>query len=179
MRSRVTIGTVAATLALAVGCSSAPAPSDAAVSWADRVCGAIGGFTRVAAAPPATDAADPGGSVRKLGSYLDTTSTALQDAIGAINAAGPAPVPGGDEYVRKLTETLTKIRAGFTDAKSRLATVDTSSAESVAAALPAVTTPLRDLGGLTGPLADLGPADELRAATDQAANCRSLRGENH
>lgn len=178
MRRHGITGSLAAALAVVVGCGGAPAPSAAAVSWADQVCGAIGGFTRVAAAPPTTDAADPAASVQRLGVYLDTTATSLQDTIGAISAAGPAPVAGGDEYVRKLTETLTRIRAGFNDAKGRLATVDTSSAESVAAALPVVLAPLRELGSLTGPAEGLGPAEELRAATDQAANCRSLRGES-
>jgi hypothetical protein len=178
VRSRVIIGGIATTLALVVACGGAPAPSEAAVSWADRVCGALGGFTRVAAATPATDPTDPAASVQRLGAYLDTTAGAVQDAIGGISAAGPAPVAGGDEYVRRLTETLTRIRTGFNDAKGRLATVDTSSPESVAAALPAVMAPLRELGSLTGPAEDLGPADELRAATDQAPNCRSLRGES-
>lgn len=174
MGSRITTGLVAASLALLAGCGAGGA-SGAAVNWTNDVCGALAGFTRTASNPPKIDPADPAAAVRVFGDYLRSTATALQDTVKGIDAAGPAPVAGGDEYVGRLKTTLSSIRTSFEDAGGRLAKVDTSSPEALAAALPAVVSPLQNLGSLADPTKGLESNSELRAAAEQAPNCKQLR----
>lgn len=173
MVSRTAIGMVAASLAVATACGSGS--SGAAVTWANDVCGALSGFAHAAAAQPKINAADPGAAVHDLGAYLTSTAAALQEAIKGLDAAGPAPVAGGNEYVGRLKTTLTSIRTGFEDAGGRLAAVDASTPEALAAQLPAVVTPLQSLSSLADPTQGLESTDALRAAADQAPNCRQLR----
>jgi hypothetical protein len=173
MVSRTTIGMVTASLAAVAACSAGP--GGAAVKWADDVCGALSGFARTAAAQPKINAADPGAAVHDLSTYLSSTATALQDAVKGLDAAGPAPVTGGDEYVGRLKNTLNSIRTSFEDAGGRLATVDVSSPQSLAAQLPAVVAPLQSLSSLADPTQGLESTDAVRAAADQAPNCRQLR----
>lgn len=174
MGSRIITGLVAASLVVVAGCG-AGAASGAAVTWTNNVCGSLAGFADIVSSQPKIDRSDPVAAVRELGAYLRSTATALQDTIKGIDAAGPAPVAGGDEYVGRLKTTLTSIRTSFEDAGERLAKVDTSSPESLAAALPAVVAPLQNLGSLADPTKGLDSNTELRTAAEQAPNCKQLR----
>lgn len=176
MGSRITTGLVAASLvAVVVGGCGGGAASGPAVTWTNDVCGALAGFTRAASTQPKIDGADPVAAVRDLGAYLRSTAAALQETIKGIDTAGPAPVAGGDEYVGRLKTTLGSIRTSFEDAGSRLAKVDTSSPEKLAAAIPAVVAPLQSLGTLADPTQGLESNTELRTAAEQAPNCKQLR----
>jgi len=177
MSSRRLFTMLTVTLALTTaGCAAGGDGGGAdAVEWTDDVCGALAPFATAASAQPAVDPADPAGMVRELGIYLGSTASAVQDSVRGLEAAGPAPVEGGDEYVDRLTETLTKVGTSFSDAEVRLSGVDTSSAESVATALPDVVAPLQELGALADPTDGLRSTDELRAAADQAPRCQQLR----
>lgn len=171
MRTRSLTGMLV--LLLTAGCGGGDPDADV-VAWTDRVCGALAGFTETATAQPTLDATDPQAAVTGLGTYLASTATAVDASISALEAAGPSPVAGGDEYVARLTGTLTQIRAGFESARTQLDGIDTSSTRSVSTALPAVVAPLQELGNLANPTDGLQANDELRAAADRAPNCRRL-----
>lgn len=146
-----------------------------AVAWTDEVCGAIAGFTTAATTQPDLNSTDPVAMVRGIEEYLGSAATALDTSINRLKAAGKSPVDGGDEYVARLTDALTQIRTSFNAARTQLAAVDTSSVESVSAALPAAVAPLQELSNLEDPTAGLRDSAELRAATEQAPNCKQLR----
>lgn len=167
-------GTLVSTLVLvlATGCGGG---GSEAVAWTDEVCGALAGFTAAVTDQPTIDQRDPAAAVQGLGDYLGDTAAALQASISALDAAGPSPVDGGDEYVSRLKTALGQIRTGFVTARSQLTGVDTSSIASVTAALPAAVAPLQELTNLADPTEGLRANDALRAAADQAPNCQRLR----
>ncbi len=173
MTLRKWICMIAVTPLLLTGCGGAKETDP--VAWAGNVCSALTGFATTVSTPPNIDEADPEAVKSGLGTYFTTTAAALQEAIRGLKAAGPAPVKGGDEYVSRLTDTLTTVETTFTDAAGRLKQIDTSSRESMAAALPAVLAPLQELGNLADPAAGLEAVDELRVAAEKAPSCQKLR----
>lgn len=172
MRTRSLTGMLV--LLLAAGCGGGGTVD--AVAWTGEVCTAISGFADAAMTPPQLDVANPVAAVSGLGAYLGSTSAALDSSLSRLDAAGPSPVEGGDEYVTRLRSTLTQIRASFATARTELAGVDTSSVQALTAALPAVIAPLQELSNVTNPTVGLGGNDELRAALEQAPSCRRLLG---
>jgi hypothetical protein len=177
MRTRRFGCTLLSALALLVaGCGGGDAGADSnAVAWTDDVCGALSGFTVAAARQPRVDRADPAAAVRGVIGYLASTSDGLQQSIAALDAVGPSPVDGGDEYVGRLRATLVRIRTSFEAARTQLASVDTVSPEGLATALPAATAPLQELRTMPSPTEGLRTNDELRTASEQAPNCEELR----
>jgi len=146
-----------------------------AVAWTDNVCGALSGFATTVSSPPAVDRSNPDAAKSSLGTYFTTTVAALQETIRGLKAAGPAPVKGGDEYLSRLTDTLTRVEASFTDAAGRLEQLDTSGPDWMTVALPAVLAPLQELGNLADPTSGLEAVDELRVAAEKAPRCQQLR----
>jgi hypothetical protein len=175
MRTRTFTGTLATTVVLlvAAGCGGERAADP--VTWADDVCGALGSFTDALLAQPVLDSGDPVAAVHGLRGYLDVTSAAVQESLGQLDAVDASPVDGGDAYVDRLTGALTEIQAGFDAARAGLDDIDTSSAESARAALPAAVAPLQELRGLADPTEGLRDNDELRVAAEQAPRCQELR----
>jgi hypothetical protein len=162
-------------LVIAAGCGNSSDPDSDAVAWTDQVCGALSGFARAATSQPQVGGADPVSTVRGLGDYFSATATALQGSISELDAVGPSPVEGGDEYVARLKGALTEIRTSFDTARGQLAGVDTSSVQAMSVALPAAVAPLQELRNLADPTDGLRATDELRAAADKAANCQQVR----
>jgi hypothetical protein len=160
-------------LVIAAGCGGT---GDAdAVAWTDQVCGALSGFARAATSQPQVGGADPVSTVRGLGDYFSATATALQGSISELDAVGPSPVEGGDEYVARREGAMTEIRTSFDTARGQLAGVDTSSVQAMSVALPAAVAPLQELRDLPDPTDGLRATDELRAAADKAKNCQQIR----
>jgi hypothetical protein len=177
MRTRsfsCTATALAALAVLAVGCGDATADEDA-VAWTNQVCSALAGFTQAATKGPHVDPADPVATVQRTTQYVGSTSEELQRSLAALDAVGPAPVEGGDQYVARLHEALTSIRDGFESARTQLAAVDTSDPAAIAAAFPAAVAPLQELRNLPDPTEGLRANDALRAASEKATNCRELR----
>jgi hypothetical protein len=162
-------------LVVAAGCGEAGDAGSDAVAWTDQVCGALSGFARAATTQPKVDGADPAATVRGLGDYFGTTAAALQGSIIELDAVGPSPVDGGDEYVARLKGALTEIRTSFDMARGQLAGVDTSSVQAMSVALPAAVAPLQELRNLADPTEGLRATDELTAAADKATNCQQVR----
>jgi hypothetical protein len=174
MRTRNSICTFAVLAALATGCGDAAASEDT-VAWTNGVCGALSGFTRAASTGPQVDPANPLASVEGVRSYLGSTSEEVQRSLSALDAVGPSPVEGGDQYVARLEEALQSIRSGFESARVQLAAVDTSNPAALATAFPTAVAPLQELQGLPDPTEGLRENDELRTAAEQAPACRDLR----
>lgn len=173
---RLTYTLVSAFVLLVVTGCGAGGDSDAtAVAWTNQVCGALSGFARAATTQPQVNRTDPVATVRGLGDYFTATGTAVQGSITALDAIGPSPVAGGDEYVARLKGALIQIRTGFDAARGQLTTVDTSSVQAMSVALPKALAPLRELRNLADPTAGLQANDELKAAADKAANCQQVR----
>jgi hypothetical protein len=145
------------------------------VAWTDEVCGALAGFSTTVSSPPAVDQNDPEAVKAGLSTFFASTSAALKEAIRGLKAAGPAPVKGGDEYVTRLTETLTRIDTSFTATSGRIGQIDTSSPEAFATALTTELAPLQELENIADPTRGLEDAQELGAAADKAPNCQKLR----
>jgi hypothetical protein len=162
--------TVAALAVLAAGCGSAASASEDAVAWTNQVCAALTGFTRAATTSPRIDPADRVAAVREVSRYLGSTSEELQRSLTALDAVGPSPVDGGDEYVGRLGEALRGIRTGYESARTQLAAVDVSDP----AALATAVAPLQNLRNLPDPTEGMGTSEQLRAASEQAENCREL-----
>src|ERR1700754_839541 len=140
---RLTYTLASAFLVLAAtGCGTAGDSNSEAVAWTDQVCGALSGFARAATAQPQVNGADPVATVRGLSEYFTATGTAVEGSITALDAIGPSPVAGGDEYVARLKSALNQIRSGFDTARGQLATVDTSSVQAMSVALPTALAPL-------------------------------------
>ena len=178
MRTRTLVPTLALVVAIACGsaaCGGEAAVDPASVTWTDQVCGALAGFTGAVTDQPRIDQADPVAAVQSATGYVGTTTEALQRSISALDAVGPSPVSGGDEYVTRLKDALTRIKAGFDAARSQLGGVDTSSPQAFAAAFPAAMAPLQELRNLPDPTEGLRANDELRAASEQAPRCREIR----
>jgi hypothetical protein len=177
MSTRRLTGTLASAFVLlvATGCGSGGDTESDAVVWTDQVCGALSGFARAATTQPQVNGADPVATVRGLGDYFGATATAVEGSITALDAVGPSPVAGGDEYVARLKGALAQIRTSFDAAKGQLAGVDTSSQQAMAVALPAAMAPLQELRNLADPTAGLQATDELRTAADKASSCQQVR----
>ncbi|GAA1244133.1 hypothetical protein GCM10009609_04370 [Pseudonocardia aurantiaca] len=176
MRTRTYGCTILSALALLVaGCGGGSGADAEAVAWTDDVCGALSGFTLAAARQPRIDRTNPAAAVQGVSDYLASTSDGLQQSITALDAVGHSPVDGGDEYVARLGDTLARIRTSFEAARTQLASVDTTSPEVLATALPAATAPLQELRTMPSPTEGLGANEALRTASEQAVNCQQLR----
>ncbi len=156
-------------------CGGEPAADSAAVTWTDQVCGALAGFTDAVTTQPQVDQADPVATVRGMAEYVGTTTDAVQRSITALDTVGASPVSGGDEYVARLRDALTRIQAGFDATRNQLVGVDTSSPQAFAAAFPAAVAPLQELRNLPDPTEGLRANDALRVASEQAPRCREIR----
>lgn len=174
MRTRRFSCTIAVLATLAVGCGGGAGTGDA-VAWTNEVCGALTGFTRAATTGPRVDQSDPVAAAQGVSRYLGSTSEELQRSLAALDAVGPSPVEGGDQYVARLEEALRSIRTGFESARTQLGAVDAADPEALTVAFPAAVAPLQELRDLPDPTEGLRSNDELRAASEQATNCRELR----
>jgi hypothetical protein len=176
MRTRRFSCTVAALAALVTGCGGADTAADEdAVAWTNQVCGALTGFTRAATSSPRIDQTDRVAAVQEMDRYLGSTAEELQRSLTELDAVGPSPVEGGDEYVERLQEALHGIHTGFGSALAQLAAVDQSDPAALTTAIPAAVAPLQGLRNLPDPTEGMRANEELRAASEQAQSCRELR----
>jgi hypothetical protein len=175
MSTRRFAGTLLSALTLLAAACGGSQADPRAVAWTDDVCSALTGFTTAATQQPDVDRADPVAAVQGMSRYLATTSDALQESIRALAEVGPSPVDGGDEYVGRLRDALTRIRTGFEAASAQLATVDTANRDALATALPAAIAPLQELHNMPSPVEGLTATGALSTASEEAPNCRELR----
>ncbi|MEJ3652192.1 hypothetical protein WEH80_04200 [Actinomycetes bacterium KLBMP 9759] len=141
------------------------------VAWVDKVCGA---FLPLADAQRTAPKKEPQDTtpikVRKISGYLGTLDAAFGATITELQSVGPAPVPGGDEAVTKLKETLSSIKTSFSDAKIKIDAADPNNEDSLKEAVK----PLAALATLPDPTAGLAAAPELDKAAEQAPKCKAI-----
>lgn len=146
------------------------APS--ATQWLDRVCTALQPAGRTDQ-PPAVLPQDPVGTRDRWADYLERRAAALEQAVSGINAAGPAPVEGGQRVTESVVTLLgsraESARAGVGDLRAIPANAEgtlLNTVEEVRSRFP-----------LTGPatsLRDLALTPELTPAARSVASCRAV-----
>ncbi|HLU59475.1 MAG TPA: hypothetical protein VKZ81_28780 [Pseudonocardia sp.] len=174
-------------LALSGGCTtsvqgSASADSAAveqvAVAWVDQICGSLLPYVKAAISPPKPAAApDAATLVRELRDWLSESERSAGSAIDGMEAAGPAPVDGGDEVVRKLRSSLETMQASFRDARTRIERVDITDRQQLQREVPAAVESVERLASTSSPMADLQLNPELARAGKEAAGCKQIARE--
>jgi predicted phage gp36 major capsid-like protein len=149
-----------------------------AVAWVDQICGSLLPFVRAAGTPPQpSEAKDPATLIRNISDYLTETEESAGSAITGMEAAGPAPVAGGDEIVAELSTTLESMQASVRDARTRIERVEVDDRQALLREVPAAIASLEALANMPSPMADLQRSPELTRAGQQAAGCQQIARE--
>jgi hypothetical protein len=174
-----------AALALSGGCTTAvsgAASADSApaeqgtVAWVDQVCGSLLPYLKAAASPPKPAAApDAATLVRDIDDWLTESEKSAGTAISGMDAAGPAPIAGGDEIVDRLSSTLKTMQASYRDARARIERVDVNNRQELQREVPAAVESVKRLA--SSPMADLQRYPELAQAGKEAAGCQQIARE--
>jgi hypothetical protein len=174
-------------LALSGGCTTSvsgaatadgAAVEQGAVAWVDQICGSLLPYVKAAGSPPKpAEAPDAATLVRDLNDYLSKSEESAGSAISGMEAAGPAPVAGGDEIVGRLTSTLETMQASLRDARSRIERVDINDRQELQREVPAAIESVERLAVTPSPMADLQGNPQLAAAGRQAAGCQEIARE--
>jgi hypothetical protein len=103
--------------------------------------------------------------------FLDQAIVLTDTAISDLAAAGPSPVAGGDEFVRKMTGNLNTVKTFFGEAK---AGVDDFDPKNPASLIDVLGDGPEGLEDLETPGNALRASPELAAAAEQAPKCKEL-----
>lgn len=176
-----------AALALTGGCTTSvsgaaaadgAAVEQGAVAWVDQICGSLLPYVKAAGSPPKpAEAPDAATLVRDLNDYLSRSEESAGSAISGMEAAGPAPVDGGDEIVGRLTSTLETMQASLRDARTRIERVDINDRQELQREVPAAIESVERLAVTPSPMADLQNNPQLAEAGRQAAGCQEIARE--
>lgn len=143
-----------------------------ATQWLDRVCTALQSAVRTDQ-PPAVVPTDPVGTRDRWAEYLERRAGALEQTVSGINAAGPAPVEGG----QRVTESVVTLLGSRAEAARRGAG-DLRAVPAVAeGTLLNTVEEVRSRFPLTGPatsLRDLALTPELTAQARSVESCRAV-----
>ena len=174
-----------AALALSGGCTTAVSGAASAdsvpaeqgtVAWVDQVCGSLLPYLKAAASPPKPAAApDAATLVRDIDDWLTESEKSAGTAISGMDAAGPAPIAGGDEIVDRLSSTLKTMQASYRDARARIERVDVNNRQELQREVPAAVESVKRLA--SSPMADLQRYPELAQAGKEAAGCQQIARE--
>ncbi len=166
------LATAAATLAVATGC--AQGPSEAAVAWVEKICDAYAPLVETVSKPPTINQADYVAGSKLFSDYLGASGAAAQNAIGGLEAAGPSPIPGGDDLVTKTKSALAQVQSTFASAKAALDSApNTHSAKG--AALLETRKSLEALRNIPNTSAEFQDNTELKSASELAPSCQRLK----
>jgi hypothetical protein len=173
-----------AAMALTGGCTtsvSGAASADGAavepgaVAWVDQICGSLLPYVEAAGSPPKpAEAPDAATLVRDITDYLSESEQSAGAAVTGMTAAGPAPVAGGDEIVRRLRSTLETMQASLRDARTRIERVDINDRQELQREVPAAIESVERLANVPSPMADLQRNPELAQAGREAAGCQQI-----
>lgn len=176
-----------AALALSGGCttsvsgaaSAGSAPAEqGAVAWVDQICGSLLPYVKAAVSPPKpAEAPDAATLVRDINNWLSESEESAGAAITGMAAAGPAPITGGDEIVRRLSSNLETMQASFRDARTRIERVDIRNRQELQREVPAAVESVERLANTSSPMADLQRSPELVQAGKEAAGCQQIARE--
>jgi hypothetical protein len=176
-----------AALALSGGCTtsvSGAATADSAaveqgaVAWVDQICGSLLPYLKAAGSPPKpAEAPDAATLVRDINSYLSASEESAGSAISGMEAAGPAPIAGGDQIVDRLSSTLQTMQVSLRDARTRIERVDINNRQELQREVPAAIESVERLANTPSPMADLQGNPELAQAGKEAAGCQQIARE--
>lgn len=176
-----------AALALSGGCttsvSGAASANSAAVeqgtvAWVDQICGSLLPYLKAAGSPPKpAEAPDAASLVRDINDYLSQSEERAGAAISGMAAAGPAPIAGGDDIVRRLSSTLETMQVSLRDARSRIERVDVNDRQELQREVPAAIESVERLAQAPGAMADLQLNPQLAQAGKEAAGCQQIARE--
>lgn len=137
MPARPPLGRLVAALVLAVsaaGCAASADTDDPAI-WADRVCTALVPLVQASDNRPAVNAADFAATKQSMSAALAAAADAVPQTLSGLDAAGPSPIPGGDDVVTKLRDLVSELRATMLDTKIKLDAADPADAGAFIGAL--------------------------------------------
>jgi hypothetical protein len=164
----------------AASANSAPVAqgSGDAVAWVDQICGSLLPFVRAAGSPPQpTEASNPAALVQSLSDYVTETEETAGSAITGMDAAGPAPVAGGDEIIARMSGTLETMQTSLRDVRTRIEAVDVNDRQALLREVPAAIESLEQVMSMPSPMADLQRNPELQRAGQEAAGCQEIARE--
>lgn len=141
-------------------------------TWLGQVCPALAPAVRSGPAPAVT-LAEPVGTRDRWVSFLSERERALTAAADGINAAGPAPVAGGQRVTAPVVSLLRDRAAAARDAVEELAAVPANAEGTLLQTVQEV----QSRFPLTGPatsLGDLALTPELSRVAATLPACRDL-----
>jgi hypothetical protein len=153
----------------------APAATSDPVAWSDQVCGVLLTFSEgPGSEPPEVDPTAPEKAVEEFTAYLDKAIGTTDTALEGLQAAGPAPMAGGDAFVQKMSDNLNTVKDFFTTAKTGFENYDPNDPTSLLDALGGSAGGPEGLEDLESPGEALKASPELAAAAEQAPKCKEL-----
>jgi hypothetical protein len=160
------------------GAATADTAEQGAVAWVDQICGSLLPYVKAAVTPPKpAEAPDAATLVRDINNWLSVSEESAETAISGMAAAGPAPIAGGDEIVRRLSSNLETMQASFRDARARIERVDIRNRQELQREVPAAVESVERLASTSSPMADLQRSPELVQAGKEAAGCQQIAQE--
>ena len=151
------------------------APTDEAVAWAESACGAMVPVVESVTDPPPVDLSDPAATRQAYLDYLGAARTQADQAVRAVEEAGPPPVPGGEELARDVRDQLGDLQDDLGDARSRLESAAPNDVAGVGEAIAAAGNVIGSLGNTAHAVAAISGDPQLRPAFEQAQACNDLQ----
>lgn len=143
-------------------------PADDPVAWAGRVCSALSLLSGTTG--PALDPNNPAASKDALARSWADTEQRIGESLRGLDAAGPSPIPGGDDTARQLRDALNGLRGAFADARTELDGIDPKDPAALATRLTAIKTRL-DVAHASTALSSMGDNAALNEAVKKAPSC--------
>ena len=187
-RRRLAIPLVLA-VAVLVGCgtgapaaapaSTAPTPTgtpqEQALTWTSSVCSALVPLTAFLTAPPGFDVNTPAATRQAYSAYLNQGLVLTDQARGALAAAGPAPVAGGDAIAEQVRGDVADLRANLVDARNQIDTANPNDPIALGRTLIGVSRVVGALLNGADVVRTLNQNPALNAAYAQAPSCAQLQ----
>ncbi len=154
----------------------APAtPPENAIAWTDSTCGALAPVVETLRNLPSVDLNDPAATRQ---AYLDRLGEAQQraeQALQALETAGPPPVQGGEEVAQDVRDQVTELRDNLADARAGVEAADPGDVVAVGEAIAATGNMVDAAINIAQAIAAISGDPELRPAFEQAQSCEPLR----
>ena len=172
--------------ALLAGCGggSAPPVSPSVVpapppvtpqAWTESVCGALVPVVAHLTAAPRLDLNAPEATRQAYLIYLDAGVAETDEARAALQAAGPAPVPGGDVIAEQVRGNVADMRADLGAARDQVAQTDTASTVAIGRTIVGVTRVVGALLSSAKVAAIINRDPTLEAAYEASPSCAQLQ----
>jgi hypothetical protein len=139
------------------------------------VCAALVPVVAHLTAAPRLDLNAPEATRQAYLTYLDEGVVETDQARAALEAAGPAPVPGGDVIAEQVRGNVADLRADLGAARDQVAQTDTSSTVAIGRTLVGVTRVVGALLSSAKVAATINRDPTLEAAYEASPSCAQLQ----